>query len=107
MVRKPPTVTSRVAGKVRNIGSVSSPKLSPFPNSSPTLKQPLMKPARSAIASGVMTGTIKQDAESMALAIKNVAVNLIEGRDAFDGIDESITVDGRRINIPYSAYTGE
>ena len=63
--------------------------------------------ARSAIASGVMTGTIKQDAESMALAIKNVAVNLIEGRDAFDGIDESITVDGRRINIPYSAYTGE
>lgn len=63
--------------------------------------------ARSAVSKGVMTGTIKQDAESMALAIKNVTVNLIEGRRAFDGIDESITVDGWRINIPYSAYTGE
>ena len=48
-VRNPPIVTSKVAGNVRNIGSVSSPKLISFPNSRPTLKHPLMKPASNAI----------------------------------------------------------
>ena len=51
LVTKPPNVTSIVAGNVRNIGSVSSPKLMPFPNSRPTLKQPLINPASRAMAS--------------------------------------------------------
>ena len=51
LVMNPPNVTSRVAGNVRNIGSVSSPKLMPFPNSRPTLKQPLINPASRAMAS--------------------------------------------------------
>ena len=44
-------VTRRVAGSVLNMGWVSSPKLISLPNSSPTLKHPLMNPASSAIAS--------------------------------------------------------
>lgn len=63
--------------------------------------------ARSAIADGTMTGTIKQDAENMALAIERVTLNLIEGRDALDGIDDDITEGDWRINIPYSAYFGD
>ena len=51
LVMNPPNVTNNVAGSVRNIGSVSSPKLMPFPNSRPTLKQPLINPASKAIAS--------------------------------------------------------
>ena len=51
LVMNPPKVTRNVAGRVRNIGSVSSPKLMSLPNSRPTLKQPLMKPASRAIAS--------------------------------------------------------
>lgn len=63
--------------------------------------------ARSAIAGGSMTGTIKQDAENMAASIERVAVNLIEGKDAFDGIDKSNVIGKWRINIPYAAYIGE
>ena len=49
----------------------------------------------------------KQDAEGMALAIKTVAENLSTGRAAFEGIDEGMISGKARINIPYSAYTGE
>ncbi len=63
--------------------------------------------ARSAISEGTMVGTIKQDAENMALAIERVTVNLIEGRDAFSGIDTTSVVGSWRINIPYSPYIGE
>ncbi len=63
--------------------------------------------ARSAISDGAMTGTIKQDAENMAMSIERVAVNLIEGKNAFDGIDENNIIGNWRINIPYAAYIGE
>ena len=59
------------------------------------------------INAGAMTGTIKQDAEGMAKAIATLVTNLQGGKDAFMGIDEEITVGEWRINIPYSAYTGD
>lgn len=63
--------------------------------------------ARSAISNGIMTGTIKQDAETMAEVIKMVTLNLCEERDPFSGIDENMRIGNARINIPYSAYVGE
>ena len=59
------------------------------------------------IKDGAMTGTIKQDAEGMAKTIAAVSKNLIESKGIFDGIDKDMTVGNWRINIPYSAYTGE
>ena len=49
MVKKPPSVTRKVAGRPRNMGSVSG-KASVWPNARPTLKHPLMKPASRAMA---------------------------------------------------------
>ena len=59
------------------------------------------------IKDGSMTGTIKQDADGMAKTIVSVAKNLTEGKSIFDGIDKDNVVGKWRINIPYSAYTGE
>jgi len=63
--------------------------------------------AVSKIKDGSMAGTIKQDAEGMAKTITAIAKNLYDGKDIFDGIDKDNTVGKWRINIPYSAYTGE
>ena len=49
LVTKPPSVTRKVAGSVLNISCVSAKWMS-LPNSRPTLKQPLMKPASRAMA---------------------------------------------------------
>ena len=63
--------------------------------------------ARARINEGFMAGTVKQDAAGMAEAITSVVKNLLEGREMLDGIDGELIVDGWRINIPYSIYTGE
>lgn len=63
--------------------------------------------ARSAIKSGSMTGTIKQDSEGMAKAMLRIVENFTEGNDKFKGIDAENIVGDWRVNIPYSAYTGE
>ena len=63
--------------------------------------------AKSKINAGVMAGTIKQDAAGMATAIGTILTNLEGGKDAFMGIDKENVVGDWRINIPYSAYTGE
>lgn len=64
--------------------------------------------AKDMIAKGFMTGTIKQDAEGMADAVATILVNMVNGADPFEGLNETYhIVDGWRINIPYSAYTGE
>jgi len=63
--------------------------------------------AKAKIDAGVMAGTIKQDAEGMAAAIGAVVTNLMAGSDAFMGIDKENIIGDWRINIPYSAYTGE
>ncbi|MBQ0064826.1 MAG: substrate-binding domain-containing protein, partial [Firmicutes bacterium] len=63
--------------------------------------------AKEQIKAGAMTGTIKQDAVGMAEAVAKIAQNLINGAATFDGIDEANVVGTWRVNIPYSAYSGE
>ena len=63
--------------------------------------------AQAKIADGIMTGTIKQDAEGMAVAIGTIITNLEAGGDAFMNIDKENIIGNWRINIPYAAYTGE
>ena len=63
--------------------------------------------AKAKINDGIMTGTIKQDGKGMAEAIGTLVTNLEAGSDAFMGIDKENVVGEWRINIPYSAYTGE
>ena len=43
----------------------------------------------------------------MAEAVKTIANNLANGKAAFDTIDAANVVGTWRVNIPYSAYTGE
>ncbi len=61
--------------------------------------------AKSAIKSGSMIGTIKQDAQGMAEAITTIMKNYLDGATALDGIDTANVVGTWRVNIPYSAYT--
>lgn len=63
--------------------------------------------AREAINNGSMTGTIKQDAEGMAEVLCDITDNFRKGNAALDGISEENLVGNWRVNIPYSAYTGE
>ncbi|MBE6645123.1 MAG: galactose ABC transporter substrate-binding protein [Ruminococcaceae bacterium] len=63
--------------------------------------------AKNKINAGVMAGTIKQDAEGMAEAIVTIANNFIGGNDIFMNIDDEYAVGKWRVNIPYSAYTGD
>ncbi len=63
--------------------------------------------ARAKIRAGAMAGTVKQDGEAMAEVIVKISANFRDGRDRFDGIPEDMIVDGWRVNIPYSLYTGE
>ena len=63
--------------------------------------------AKEKIADKSMTGTIKQDAVGMAQAVVDIASNFQQGVDKFEGIDAANQVGTWRVNIPYSAYTGE
>lgn len=64
--------------------------------------------ARGLIASGKMTGTIRQDNDGMAKGISHLAKNVTEGREIMDGT-ESMNVDKNvaKIRIPYGILTGE
>ncbi|MBE6799334.1 MAG: galactose ABC transporter substrate-binding protein [Ruminococcaceae bacterium] len=63
--------------------------------------------ARTAIKDGRMTGTIKQDGEGMAKVIYTLTSNFKEGKPTMEGVDEETVVGNWRVNIPYSAYTGQ
>ena len=63
--------------------------------------------AKTAITSGTMTGSIKQDADGMAKAISTIVQNFINAKGTFEGIDEANKVGEWRVNIPYGTYTGE
>ena len=63
--------------------------------------------AKTAIKSGTMTGSIKQDADGMAKAISTIVQNFLNEKDTFDGIDTANKVGEWRVNIPYGTYTGE
>ena len=62
--------------------------------------------AKAKIADKSMTGTIKQDAVGMAVAVVQIAQNLVAGKGAFENVVGDL--EGTwRINIPYAPYTGE
>ncbi len=63
--------------------------------------------AKTAIKSGTMTGSIKQDADGMAKVISTIAQNFLNSKDTFDGVDAANKVGEWRVNIPYGTYTGE
>ncbi|NCC60300.1 MAG: galactose ABC transporter substrate-binding protein [Verrucomicrobiae bacterium] len=64
--------------------------------------------AKSLIADGKMTGTVKQDAEGMAVTIVEMAENATAGKDFFDGITGlNIDDEASKVRIPYQPYTGE
>ena len=63
--------------------------------------------AKSAIKSGSMVGTIKQDADGMAKAIISITQNFFGDKEALDGLDSENLVGKWRVNIPYATYTGE
>ena len=54
-----------------------------------------------------MTGTIKQDGQKMAEVIAKITENFINGKAVFDGVESDMIIGDWRVNIPYSAYTGE
>jgi len=64
--------------------------------------------AVSAIDSGYMYGTVKQDAAAMATCITELAANKLSGKDYLDGTSyswEDTTSAVHKIRIPYSSYT--
>lgn len=63
--------------------------------------------AKSKIADGSMAGTIKQDGEGMAKAIKTIIDNFNSSAPPLTGLDTENTVGDWRVNVPYSVYTGE
>jgi methyl-galactoside transport system substrate-binding protein len=63
--------------------------------------------AKTAIKDGRMTGTIKQDGEGMARVIHTLCQNFKGGKPIFEGVSEDTVLGNWRVNIPYSAYTGE
>ncbi len=94
------------------LGAISALQTAGYNKGGDTTKIPVFgvdatDAAREAIANDYMVGTIKQDAEGMATAITTMAINLLDGKDMFTGIDTDEQVGTWRVNIPYSAYTGE
>ena len=73
----------------------------------PHFKQQATDAAKSAIKSGSMVGTIKQDAQGMASAITTIMSNYLNEKTALEGIDTANVVGTWRVNIPYSAYTAD
>ena len=64
--------------------------------------------AKELIKNNKMTGTIKQDAETMSNAIAIVTKNAIEGKSLFDGAgDYHIDDTAAKLRIPYSKYMAE
>ncbi len=63
--------------------------------------------AKELIANGKMTGTIKQDAQGMAEAIRKLTQNAVSGSAILSGMDGyDIDEDAAKIRIQYSQYLG-
>ena len=63
--------------------------------------------AKDLINKGLMTGTIKQDAEAMAKAICATSKNGLSGAGLLDGTDYNVDDTAAKVRIPYAMYTGE
>lgn len=63
--------------------------------------------AKNLIASGKMTGTVKQDAQGMAKALAKLADNALAGNPLLEGMsDYNIDDSVAKIRIPYEKYFG-
>ena len=64
--------------------------------------------AKSLIADKKMAGTIKQDAEGMAVAIQRIVSNALANQDLLEGTDDlHKDKDVAKIRIAYAKYLGE
>jgi methyl-galactoside transport system substrate-binding protein len=66
--------------------------------------------AKALIAAGKMAGTIKQDAEGMAEALRMAIDNgLVEGKGLLEGLDKKFDIDDnvRKARVAYAVYLGE
>ena len=63
--------------------------------------------ATAKIREGFMTGTVRQDGDKMAEVIVKIAENFNTDMGMTEGIDKDMLAGERRVNIPYSLYTGE
>ena len=59
------------------------------------------------IARGIMTGTVKQDAEGMAKAVFALSYNAGQGKDFLDGTDYKYDDTQVAVRIPYQAFNGQ
>ena len=93
------------------LGAISALQAAGFNNGSgktiPIFGVDATDAGKSAIKSGAMTGTIRQDGDGMANTIFTVMNNLRDGKGTFEGVDSENVVGTWRVNIPYSEYTGE
>ncbi len=94
------------------LGAVSALQAAGFNSGEPDKTIPVFgvdatAAARTAIGNGFMTGTIKQDSEGMANTICIIEENFRSGKDKFTGLSPDNIVGSWRVNVPYSAYTGE
>lgn len=64
--------------------------------------------AKELIRAGKMAGTVKQDADGMAKAIKHCVENALSDKDLLDGMDEyNIDKGVDKLRIAYDVYLGE
>ena len=64
--------------------------------------------AQALINQGLMTGSIKQDAEGMANTIAALVGNISNGEELMANTDQYIVDEGvAKIRVPYAMYTGE
>ena len=64
--------------------------------------------AKELIRAGKMAGTIKQDAEGMAEAIKDIAENVLEGDPMLDDMDDyNVDAGVAKVRIAYAVYLGK
>ncbi|MCW6652542.1 galactose/glucose ABC transporter substrate-binding protein MglB [Aerococcaceae bacterium NML210727] len=59
------------------------------------------------ISRGIMTGTVKQDAEGMAKAVFALGYNAAQGRDFVEGTDYKYDETEVSVRIPYQPYVSE
>jgi methyl-galactoside transport system substrate-binding protein len=59
-----------------------------------------------AITKGVMSATVKQDAETMGQTIARIALNMVRKKDYLQDIGLSWDESGIAIRIPYGEYSG-
>lgn len=61
--------------------------------------------AQELIKTGIMTGSVLQDADSLAEALYKIGMNLVYNNNPLDGTDYKFDETGVAVRIPYKEYT--